>query len=79
MRFHKHEYQPSVPLKKNQKKINKQKSYVQLKLAGFCQLTKFVHPVTLEPEVTGGIFLGLFTLIRPILYSILEGEKNLRP
>ena len=40
--------------KKNQKKINKQKSYVKLKLAGFCKLTKFVHPVTLVPEVTGG-------------------------
>ena len=32
------------------KKIDKQKSYVQS--AGFCQLTKFVHPVSVEPEVT---------------------------
>ena len=36
---------------KNKKKIDKHKSYVQL--AGFCLLTKFVHSVTLEPEVTG--------------------------
>ena len=40
--------------KKNQKKIDKQKSYVKLKLAGFCKLKKFLHSVTLEPEVTGG-------------------------
>ena len=37
-----------------QKKIDKQKSYAQLKLAGFLKLTKFVHPIILEPEVTGG-------------------------
>ena len=40
--------------KKNQKKIDKEIGYVQLKLASFCLLTKFVHPVSLEPEVTGG-------------------------
>ena len=40
--------------KKNLKKIDKQKNYVQLKLAGFRKLTKFIHPVTLQPEVTGG-------------------------
>ena len=33
---------------KNQKKIDKQKGNVQLKLANFCH-----HPVSLEPEVTG--------------------------
>ena len=59
MRFHNPEYQPPVTSgstgtsetrqKKNQQKIYKQRSYVQLKLAGF-----FVHPVTLEPEVTRG-------------------------
>ena len=46
-------------------KIDKQKSYVQLKLSGFCYiwLTKFVHPVSLEPEVTGGWYSGLYNLI----------------
>ena len=49
---------------KIQKKIDKQKSYVQLKLAGFCQLTKFAHPITLEPEVTGDWYSGfIWTLI----------------
>ena len=43
----------------HQKKIDKQKSYVQMKLAGFCLLTKIAHPVTLEPEVTGGCYSGL--------------------
>ena len=28
---------------------------------------KFVHPVTLEPEVTGGWYSGLCTLTGPIL------------
>ena len=39
---------------KNKKKVEKQKSYVQLKLAGFCYMTKCLHPVTMEPEVLGG-------------------------
>ena len=53
--------------KKNQKKIDKQKSCAELKLAGFCWLTKFVHPVTMEPKVKGGWYSGLWTLIGPIL------------
>ena len=30
---------------------------------GFCYLTKFAHSVTLEPEVTGVWYSGLWTLI----------------
>ena len=32
-------------------------------MAGFCKLMKFAHPVTLEPEVTGGWYSGLWTLV----------------
>ena len=63
---------------KNQKKIDKQNSYIQLKLAGFCYLTKFVHPVTLEPEAKGGWYSGLCTLIGP-KQAYYKRRKNLRP
>ena len=33
---------------------------------------KFVYPVTLEPEVTWGWYLGLCTLIGPILVYLTE-------
>ena len=62
------------PQKSKTKKIDKQKSYVQLKLVSFCWLTKFVHPITLELEVTGGWYSGLCTLILigPILVYLTE-------
>ena len=40
---------------------------------------KFAYPVTLEPEVIGGWYSVLFTLIGPILVCILDGGKNQRP
>ena len=55
------------------------KKVVHFKSAGFCKLTKFVNPVTLEPEVTGGWNSWLCTLIEPGYTSILDGEKNLVP
>ena len=43
--------------KKSKKIIHKQKSYIKLKLECSLKFWRFVHPVTLEPEVTGGLYL----------------------
>ena len=57
---------------KNKKDIDKQNELCLIEVGRFWIIEKFVHPITLKPEVTGCWYSGLWTLIGPTLVYLTE-------